>query len=305
MNDSSITIISPRNLAEAKELATTLSAARTLPEALQQKPADVMAIVMAGAELGLAPMQSIRALVLIKGKPTLSADAMGALVKSRRDVCTWLRLVESSATIATYETLRNGDPGPTRLSFTIEQAAKAGLNGDNWKRFPDAMLRARALSALCRAVYPDLLLGVYDPDELDAAPAPREVNAPPVVVAPQPLPPVEAQVVPTEEEVSDAKEVMRKAAGPSRGYIAPELMREAEATLRAAQVTHFPPSSPPSNVRNITGAPSNWEVRINEAQTPEALALVASALHREPMPVREAHRAVYNRRMTELSARAK
>lgn len=193
VNDSSITIISPRNLAEAKELATTLSAARTLPEALQQKPADVMAIVMAGAELGLAPMQSIRALVLIKGKPTLSADAMGALVKSRRDVCTWLRLVESSAAVATYETLRNGDPGPTRLSFTIEQARTAGLNGDNWKRFPDAMLRARALSALCRAVYPDLLLGVYDPEELE--PAPREVNAAPVVVAPQPSPPVEAQVV--------------------------------------------------------------------------------------------------------------
>ncbi len=208
MNDSSITIISPRNLAEAKELATTLSAARTLPEALQQKPADVMAIVMAGAELGLAPMQSIRALVLIKGKPTLSADAMGALVKSRREVCSWLRLVESSAAVATYETLRNGDPGPTRLSFTIEQARTAGLNGDNWKRFPDAMLRARALSALCRAVYPDLLLGVYDPDELDAAPAPREVNAPPVVVAPQPSPPVEAQVVdPTPSPPSNVRPI--------------------------------------------------------------------------------------------------
>lgn len=193
--ETSITIISPRTLSEAKELATTLSAARSLPEALQQKPADVLAIVMAGAELGLAPLQSIRALVLIKGKPTLSADAMGALVKSRRDVCTWLRLVESSATIATYETLRNGDPGPTRLSFTIEQARTAGLNGDNWKRFPEAMLRARALSALCRAVYPDLLLGVYDPEELESAPAPREVNAPPVVVAPQPPEPVDAQVV--------------------------------------------------------------------------------------------------------------
>lgn len=259
MSDA-IAIISPRTLAEAKELATTLSAARTLPEALQQKPADVMAIVMAGAELGLAPMQSIRALVLIKGKPTLSADAMGALVKSRRDVCTWLRLVESSATIATYETLRNGDPGPTRLSFTIEQARQAGLNGDNWKRFPDAMLRARALSALCRAVYPDLLLGVYDPDELEPAPAPREVNAPPVVVAPQPSPPVDAQVV-------DA-----------------------------------PPASPPSNVRPING-PSPWEVRINEAETVQALAALGSALQREPESVRNAARPVYTRRFTELSAR--
>lgn len=165
--ETGITILSPRNLTEAKELASTLSSARTIPEALQKAPADVLAIVMAGAELGLAPMQSLRALVLIKGKPTLSADAMGALVKSRRDVCQFLTLDSSDATRATYSTQRVGDPKPTTLSFTIEEARTAGLNGDNWRKFPAAMLRARALSAICRAVYPDLILGVYDPEELE------------------------------------------------------------------------------------------------------------------------------------------
>lgn len=174
--ETGITIISPRTLDEAKSLATTLSAARTIPEALQKAPADVLAIVMAGAELGLAPMQSLRALVLIKGKPTLSADAMGALVKSRRDVCEWLVLESSDATRATYATKRVGDPKPTSLSFTLEEAKTAGLNGDNWRKFPAAMLRARALSAICRAVYPDLILGVYDPDELAEA---RDVTPPP------------------------------------------------------------------------------------------------------------------------------
>lgn len=193
--DNGITIISPRSLTEAKELASTLAGARTIPEALQKSPADVLAIVMAGAELGLAPMQSVRALVLIKGKPTLSADAMGALVKSRRDVCEFLVLRHSDATRATYEAKRHGDPASTTMSFTIEQAKVAGLNGDNWRKFPDAMLRARALSAICRAVFPDLLLGVYDPDELPAT-AEREVNAAPVVVeAPPPSPPVVAEVV--------------------------------------------------------------------------------------------------------------
>jgi hypothetical protein len=176
--ETGITIISPRSLAEAKELASTLSAARTIPEALQKAPADVLAIVMAGAELGLAPMQSLRALVLIKGKPTLSADAMGALVKSRRDVCQFLTLDASDATRATYSTQRVGDPKPTTLSFTIEEARTAGLNGDNWRRFPAAMLRARALSAICRAVYPDLILGVYDPEELQAEAA-KDVTPPP------------------------------------------------------------------------------------------------------------------------------
>lgn len=176
-NETGITIITPRSLAEAKELATTLSGARTIPESLQKSPADCMAIIMAGAELGLAPMQSIRALVLIKGKPTLSADAMGALVKSRRDVCEYLLLKHSDAVKATYATKRAGDPEPTTMSFTIDEAKAAGLAGnDNWRKFPAAMLRARALSAICRAVYPDLLLGVYDPDELAAEP--RDVTPP-------------------------------------------------------------------------------------------------------------------------------
>lgn len=166
-----LSIIRPGTLAEAKDLAQTLSAARTIPQALQKSPADVLAIVMAGAELGLAPMQSLRALVLIQGKPTLSADAMGALVKSRRDVCAYLVLKHSDGTRAAYETQRVGDPSPTSMGFTIEEAKAAGLaGGDNWRKYPAAMLRARALSAICRAVYPDLLLGVYDPDELAATP---------------------------------------------------------------------------------------------------------------------------------------
>lgn len=180
MSDTSLAVIRPSSLTEAKELATTLANARTIPEALQKSPADVLAIVMAGSELGLAPMQSIRALVLIKGKPTLAADAMGALVKSRRDVCEYLVIKHSDGTRATYETKRAGDPTPTVMSFTLEEAKTAGLNGDNWRKFPAAMLRARALSAICRAVYPDLLLGVYDPDEL----APQERDVTPVTATP-------------------------------------------------------------------------------------------------------------------------
>lgn len=221
--ETGITIITPRTLDEAKDLARELAGARTIPEALQKSPADVLAIVMAGSELGLAPMQSVRALVLIKGKPTLSADAMGALVKARRDVCEYLQMKHSDATRAVYETKRAGDPSPTTMGFTIEEARQAGLNGDNWKRFPAAMLRARALSAICRAVYPDLLLGVYDPDELapqaekDVTPAPapeapkrKRLNIVDVTPAPEarPSPPM-AEVVPEGPVVGWGKHAAR------------------------------------------------------------------------------------------------
>jgi hypothetical protein len=227
MNDA-ITIITPKSLSEAKELAQTLAAARSIPEVLQKSPADVLAIVLAGAELGLAPMQSIRGIRLIKGQPALSADAMGALVKARRDVCQYLLLVESTPQRATYRTQRVGDPQPTELTYTLEDAQRAGLtSGDNWRKYPAAMLRARCLSAICRAVYPDLLLGVYDPEELASVEPPRPAQPAEVVdavvqaataaavstPAPQPSPPQVAQPLPPQPESVPAQRASPPAAG--------------------------------------------------------------------------------------------
>ncbi len=176
---SEIAVISPKDLAESQALSLTLSDSALMPQALKKRPADVLAIVLTGAELGLAPMQAIRGINIIQGKPSLSADLMGALVK-RSTVCEYLTLVESTPFKATFKTKRKNDACETVMSFTMEQAQKARIDGgDNWKKYPDAMLRARCLAAICRAVYPDLCLGLYDSDsgELEA---PREINAAPV-----------------------------------------------------------------------------------------------------------------------------
>lgn len=168
-----IVVISPRDVGEVKTLSTLLAASNLMPQALKKKPEDVLAIVLAGAELKLAPMQAIRGMNIINGRVSLSADLMGALVKNS-PICEYLQLKESTGSVATYATKRKGEPGETVLSFTIEQAKAAGLNGDNWRKYPEAMLRARALSAICRAVYPDLCVGLYDSDsgEIEEKPVP-------------------------------------------------------------------------------------------------------------------------------------
>lgn len=168
--ESAITLV-PRSATEAKDVASMLAPADLLPAALRKKPADVLAVVLTGAELGLGPMQSIRGIHLIEGKPSLSADLIAALVMRRGDVCEYLRVVETSAKRCVYETKRRGHPTPTSLTWTIDQAAAAGLAGrGNWAKYPDAMLRARCATAICRAVYPDLVGGLYDADELDVTP---------------------------------------------------------------------------------------------------------------------------------------
>jgi hypothetical protein len=196
----------PRNIDEAIHLAKVLHASRLLPRGLQT-PEAVVATIITGAELGLSPMQAIRSIHIIDGKPTMSSDLMVAMVK-RHEACKFFRLVESSGSVATYETQRAGDPEPTRMSFSIEEAKAAGLAGkDVWKKFAPAMLRARCASSLARAVYPDLVMGIYDPDELDHSPAPapepRDVT-PPKPVIPQVVVEAAQTLDATIEEISVA-----------------------------------------------------------------------------------------------------
>jgi len=155
------------NLEQVDKLSITLAKSNLLPDALRNKPADVLVQIMTGHEMGIAPMQSIRSIHIIKGKPTMSASLMVALVK-RSPECIRFRLVKSTATEAEYETERRGE-GVTTLGFTIAEAKAAGLvkPDSGWVKFPAAMLRARAASALATAVYPDLLLGIYEESEAE------------------------------------------------------------------------------------------------------------------------------------------
>lgn len=172
----------PANLEEAMTLATTLSKSSLIPVALRQKPADVLIILMKGAELGLAPMQALSSISVISGKAVCEAALMVGLCVRQSDICEYFRLVESSPERAVYETKRKGSE-PVSMGFTIAEAKAAKLTGkDNWTNYPAAMLRARASSALARAVYPDLCMGIYIPDEADAFDrGPRQVASGPTV----------------------------------------------------------------------------------------------------------------------------
>jgi hypothetical protein len=159
--------LAPKTLDEAKSLSTTLAKASTLPEAYRGKEADVLMAIMAGREMGLAPIQSLRAFDVVKGRPTLKAEAMVALVRARRDVCAFFQCVHSDATKATWTTQRVGDPSPTSITWTMEQSRVAGLtSSDMYKKYPDIMLRWRAASMLVKLAFSDVVLGLYTAEEL-------------------------------------------------------------------------------------------------------------------------------------------
>lgn len=185
---------------QMQEMAKALAPATILPAVLKQSPANLVVIMMTGAELGMSPMQAVRSIHLIDGKPVLSADAIAAMCMRHRDVCEELTLVESTDTKATYRAKRAGASQPVTLSYTIEQAGKAGLAGrGTWAKHPAAMLRARCIAAICRAVFPDLAAGLYDADSAELGDAPTERDATPA----------KSETIDTTATVAAAKEAVK------------------------------------------------------------------------------------------------
>nr|PZN71285.1 MAG: hypothetical protein DIU57_21300 [Pseudomonadota bacterium] len=261
----------------AEQIAVRLSKSTLLPSALRGKPADLAVIMITGHELGLSPMQALRGLHVVEGRPVLSADLIVGLVK-KHPACKYFRLVESTDERATYETLREGEPEPTRITWTIQQAVKAGLTGrSNWKAHPAAMLRARASAALARAVYPDVAMGIYDPDEaLDFIDVSRGVSTPRVEAQAKAPPPPAPKA---EEEIEDA-EIIEPASDP----IEAEDETKEEYDLRDTE--------------------DYWRSLIDAAETREQLVAVGKAMaDRFPEtdhPIRVALRDEYARRQKEL-----
>lgn len=128
--------------------------------------------ILYGRELGFSPVVSMMGINIIDGKPSITANLLGTLVK--RSGRYNYRVTETSATrceIAFFEI--NGAGGREEVGtsvFTIEDAKQAGLMGKrNWQQYPKAMLFARALSAGVKLYCPDVSASpLYVPEELGA-----------------------------------------------------------------------------------------------------------------------------------------
>lgn len=155
----------PTNLDEAFRMAQILVSSGLTPRGVDT-PQKAFLIMAQGRELGLSTMQSLGNIYVVEGKVSLSSDLMAAMVL-KSAVCEYLRVVEMTPERATYAAKRKGG-NEFRFSFSWEDATKAGLTGRaTYKANPADMLRHRALSKCVRAVFPDVVAGLYSRDEAE------------------------------------------------------------------------------------------------------------------------------------------
>lgn len=132
--------------------------------------AQAIAKILAGRELGLAPIVSMTKIYMVKGKMSLSSELMGGIVKKSGTYDYSIRKLDESRCELEFFRIESGKRILVGESiFTMSDAQKAGVaHGDNYKKYPRNMLLARALSNGVRFHCPHLVAGAYIPEELGA-----------------------------------------------------------------------------------------------------------------------------------------
>lgn len=151
------------------ELSKQMADSSMLPRAYQKQPANLLWAIQYAESLGVHPMTAVTGIHVIDGKPTASAQLIGGLVRRAGHK---LRVTFDRKTMtATAEIVRADDPEFLFTSvWTMDRAKEAGLaSKDVWKKYPDAMLKARAITEVARDAAPESLYGViYTAEELGA-----------------------------------------------------------------------------------------------------------------------------------------
>lgn len=164
--------LEPTTIGAAYKLATGLAQSRLY--ARFPNAEAIWAVIIRGREMGLGALTALDSFHVVEGKPVCHAHLIIARAKADSG-CEYFQLIESDDRKATYETKHRDDPKPTKLTYTIEQAAAAGLLRDsksgkpsNWQMRPAEMLRKTCAVQLARIVYPAAAMGLYSAEELGA-----------------------------------------------------------------------------------------------------------------------------------------
>lgn len=154
----------------AYQMAQKLAATSFVPQSLRGKPGDITAAILAGAELGLKPMATLKSIDVIQGTPALRAHAMRAVVQKQGHE---IELVESTPEKCVMRGRRKGSDNWQTVEWTTARATQLGLvNKPEWKKQPQTMLVARATGELSRLIASDALHGMpYVSEELEGTTA--------------------------------------------------------------------------------------------------------------------------------------
>lgn len=177
---AAVAALVPQTLEEAYRLSQALAASGMAPRGID-KPEQILVAIMAGAELGLAPFQSLQSFAVINGKPNIWGDGMLAVVRARGvKVKEWFDN-DDEPTKAFCHVTRPDTGEEIERTFSLGDARKANLIGKTgpWQTNQKRMLQMRARAFAIRDGCADMLRGIQIREEVEDYSHVRDVTPKP------------------------------------------------------------------------------------------------------------------------------
>ncbi|MBW9430712.1 recombinase RecT [Atlantibacter hermannii] len=187
VTDTATAIFSPSGLRQLQQFAEVMAqSVQTLPKHLAGKPADCMAVAMQAAQWGMNPFAVAQKTHLVNGTLGYEAQLVNAVVTSSRAVQgrfkyeyggDWDAYMlhpdkqhEAGLFIRVGAVIR----GETEITWgePVYLAPITTRNSPLWKTTPKQQIAYLAVKYWARLYCPEVILGVYSPDEFDE-PLPR------------------------------------------------------------------------------------------------------------------------------------
>ncbi|EGE2237655.1 recombinase RecT [Shigella dysenteriae] len=189
-------IFSPEGMNQLVRFAELMAQSKaTVPQHLAGKPADCLAVTMQAAQWGMNPFAVAQKTHVVNGTLGYEAQLVNAVVSSSNLLATRLnyrwdgdwskvngKTDKSPSLTVTVSAVIKGESDPRELTISMAQAGVR--NSPLWEQDPRQQLAYLCVKRWARLHAPDVLLGVYTPDELqETAPRVERDITPPAATA--------------------------------------------------------------------------------------------------------------------------
>lgn len=165
---SPMNALMPTDMRSAMDLATMMAKAKLVPTHLQDKPGDCLLVIEQATRWGMSPFAVAQCTSVISGKLMFEGKLVSAALNASGILSTRMtytfegegahRALIASATIR----------GETEFRTIRCTLAEARTSNGMWTKQPDQQLVYFTTRAWARRHAPEVMLGVYSPEEFDA-----------------------------------------------------------------------------------------------------------------------------------------
>lgn len=167
----------PSDIGGAMQLANMMASGKLVPAHLQKSPGDCLMVIEQAMRWGMSPFAVAQCTSVIQGKLMFEGKLVSAALHSSGIMAHRLDFTFTGTgenrTVIAKGTLR-GETEPREIAVTLKEAK---TSNSMWTKQPDQQLVYFATRAWARRHAPEVMLGVYSPEEFDAAPAKHDTFA--------------------------------------------------------------------------------------------------------------------------------